>query len=283
MGADMEGLMAVQTTVQFRSDKPVRPGMRLGHGDEISRLAGALTPKIVDVTITAANSTSYSLPVGGKTQTHALAFNSDADATTVEVRDGLIADADAKPDLVERVEVYDNGADKVRIEGRLPNDDFPVDDTDGNLAASVVQAAGAGVDIGFGLLVCAGPKEGTCDLPARSGGGALVTRLLGVSLISAREALLPDQDTEVHRGLQVVPIRRVGEATVQVKKGINPVPGDEVHVYTSDTADAKRGQATNAADGTSTVQLSDVRWTEGYRGTWGKYTVATLYITDSAA
>ncbi len=270
--------MGLQTDVNFRSDSPIRPGMTLSnHADCISRQAGALSPKVVDITITAVNDAVYNLIVPGLLQAHTLTFTASADTSAEEIRDGLIAEADLVDDVVENLHVYDNG-DNIRIEARTPGNDFTVDASDGNLSAATITEASEGQRIGFGLAVMAGPKPGTCVLPTRGGDGEVSSPFLGVSLVTSREAVLPAQNTEEHGPLQTVPIQRTREATVQVIDGLNPKVGEPVHVYT--TLDARQGKYTNASDGTNTVPVVGVKWTEGYRGKNGVYQVATAYFTN---
>jgi hypothetical protein len=146
------------------------PGQKVGLGVFRTRSykndKGAAA-QVSDVTITAVNSTTYTMTVNG----HVFTYTSDSSATVAEIRDGLIAAGKLVPELEDAVALNASG-NKVRVTSLKAGTAFTLT-VGANLAAAAVQANVARSFIGFGLALVQGNGPGgdqSAFLPAGAGG-----------------------------------------------------------------------------------------------------------------
>lgn len=147
-------------------------GMRVGfdiHDADTYTNDTGMKRKVVDVTITAADSTAYTLSVGGQT----LTYTSGVGATVASIRDGLISAARANT-AFDNVALFNMNGALMRISGANVGVDLAVSESDTNLALTVVQAFVAQTTIPFGRFVVKRPTAGggidrSCALPTATG------------------------------------------------------------------------------------------------------------------
>jgi len=124
-------------------------------------------PKVVDVLITAANGTAYSYTVVGRV----LNYTSSAAATKAEIRDAFVALMRADPIIMARVAPNPSG-DNIRHTAKTPGDDFPLVESDVNLATTTVQANVTPEAIPMGRAVvrnASGSSDKSAMLPTGTG------------------------------------------------------------------------------------------------------------------
>lgn len=280
--------MAIQSRVTNLSATPCRPGTPIGslqHGDTQTRLLGGLGLKLVTLTISeATNDATYTIAAIGGTDadgaetSETISYTADGSATLTEVRNGLLAAAQANENIVRRLNVY-YGADtnKVFFEARVAGDDFTFTESDSKLTSAVTTAAGSAQQLKFGRGVCR-INANEIALP-EANGNDIAYPFLGVAEEWAREVTdLSAVDPYFVTGDQV-PVHVHGEVTVEVEPGVNPVPGDTVYVRYSTSGSNIVGQFTKTNEANKTLSLSTrARWTDGPRGVFGGQYVASLFL-----
>lgn len=139
-------------------------GQRMGLRHESRSLANnqgkdrQVTDVVIDNVI---NATTYTFTLEGVT----VSFTSDASATAVEIRDGLIADARSSAVILAAVTVNPAG-NNVRVTALEPGVAFALSESDANLSLSVVQANVATEPLPFGRAVVIGTTDKSCKLPS---------------------------------------------------------------------------------------------------------------------
>lgn len=280
--------MAIQSRVTNLSATPCRPGTPIGslqHGDTQTRLLGGLGLKLITLTITAAtdNATYTIAAIGGTDEDGAdtsetISYTADGSATNTEIRNGLLAAAQANENIVRRLNVYYGAdTDKVFFEARVAGDDFTFTESDSKLTSAVTTAAGSSQQLKFGLGVCRISADQVA-LPEADGNN-IKYPFLGVAEEWAREVTDLSATEAYHVTGDSVPVHVHGEITVEVEPGVNPVPGDTVYVRYSTSGSNTVGQFTNTNENNKTLSLSSrARWTDGPRGTWAGRQVASLFL-----
>lgn len=164
--------MAITSISQYMA------GPRAGdlHGADYSarsytnNVAGAA--KVVDITITAANSTEYTVTIDGVP----ISITSDGSATTQEIRDALIAAIIASAFTDPKVVPSSGGAAVLRLTERAPEGGEVTIAVGANLAAAVYTAHAEEESIPVGICVAkVGTDDKSCGLPRGTG-----AKLLGV-------------------------------------------------------------------------------------------------------
>lgn len=280
--------MAIQSRVTNLSATPCRPGVPIGslqHGDTQTRLLGGLGLKLITLTIaTVTDSATYTvaaiggLDEDGNETSETISYEADGTATATEIRNGLLAAAQANANIVRRLNVYTTSTTTtVYFEARVAGDDFTFTESDSKLTSAVTTAAGSAQQLKFGRGVCR-INANEIALP-EANGNDIAYPFLGVSEEWAREVTDLSATEAYHVTGDSVPVHVHGEITVEVEPGVNPVPGDTVYVRYSTSGSNVVGMFTKTNEANKTLSLSTrARWTDGPRGTWAGRQVASLFL-----
>lgn len=112
--------------------------------------------KVVAVTVdTAANETEYSVKIKGQK----VAFESDADATKVEIAAGLAAAINAEPLVNGTVVAESDGVDTVTITARIGGYGYEFEEADANLSSTTTQANAEAAAVKFGRALVLGGQS----------------------------------------------------------------------------------------------------------------------------
>lgn len=221
------------------------PGQALGWGKSLARTYvndTGFARKVVDVTITAANSTAYAFTVDGISVT----YTSDASATTQEIRDGLIANARDNILLEPVASFQPVAAAVVRVTIKTAGVDTAVAESDANLALTVVQAATAQQPIGFGLAVVkrtgSDSTDRSCMLPSATG-----QALLGIAE-RAPQLTNPVSPDDKIAPLSAMSVGHHGTYFVRVETAVAPEE-DAYFRHTASGANTTLGAWRNDDDG----------------------------------
>lgn len=259
------------------------PGVMPGHNHRIETLFNAMFPvaAIYDITITAADNTTYTLSVAGLT----FQVLSDGTATTQEIRDAFVAQLNADVRINQLVLATPQAAAVLRITERRPiGGAVAVSEADANLALATTTAHGDETGIPAGVIVVGGTApsgfymEGTpARLPTTGDAAAAFLGGVGFSEYAAWDQRLPRGPGNVgmYPSGKTMPVVREGYIAL-ISEVASPAQGAAIYARrVAAGGNTQLGAVTTVADGTNTIQL-----TNGYRFTGRNGTSGGLYVAE---
>lgn len=203
--------------------------------------------QVYDVTVdTAADETDYEFLVAGEP----VEYTSDADATLVEIAEGLADAANDNPIVRGMFTAEDDGTDTVTLTANASRIDVDVESDDGNLTVSEETAPDDGGEIDPGLAMIDDGQGGV----RLAEDGDTDDDFVGVSLLSEGEEAPLDEGPASYPYHQDVRVGRT--ARVFVEGGDDATRGDTVYFG---TASGEEGQFFNSS-GTGRVEVTDASW-----------------------
>lgn len=227
-----------------------------GHGYQAdSKVNGqGNTAKVIDWTITAANSTAYTISIGGI----AITYTSDGSATTAEIRDGLIAAIRANAFTNNLVIAESGGAAVLRVTERFPADgEVAISDADANLSLATTVAHANGEPMPAGIAVTRGTADNECRNMVDASSVVIGVTMFDhsysqpLTIGATGEALFPPDS--------VIGILRDGEIWVRVEEAVTPA--SDVYVrHTASGANTQIGAFRATTDSSTAVALTSARF-----------------------
>lgn len=212
------------------------------------------TAGIYEWTITAANSTAYTLLINGV----AITITSDGSATTAEIRDLLIAAIQANPFTNNLVIAESGGAAILRVTERFPlNGAVTVSDSDANLALATATAHANGEPVPAGIAMIQGSTDNSCRLMVDASSVPIGVAIFDHSMAQpltigvSGEALFPPNST--------IALLRNGEILVRVEEAVTPASPVFVR-HTASGANTQKGAFRASADTATAVAWTLARY-----------------------
>lgn len=201
---------------------------------------------VTDVTITAANTTAYTVTIGGR----AVTITSDGSATTQEIRDALIAAILANPDVASLIVPTSGGAAILRLTERFAQNPAVSIAVGANLSAATITAHANGEPMPAGIAVTRGTPDAGCRLMVDANSVVLGVTTFAHAMFQGLR--LPVEGDALFPPNSEIGVLRDGEVWVRVEEAVTPASA--VHVrHTPNGANQQRGAFRASVDSNTAV------------------------------